>query len=116
MTRVITTQAQWDAERRAAKAAAAEAIVANREDAIARLLDERGEAKAAELAGLKAVRDAQAQDEVESVEDETTASPYAEWTKDQLSDELQERGLPHSGNKDELIARLDESDADPNNE
>lgn len=35
---------------------------------------------------------------------------YSEWTKDQLSYELESRGLPKSGNKDELIARLQEDD------
>lgn len=35
---------------------------------------------------------------------------YAGWTKDELSEELEKRGLPKSGNKDELIARLQEDD------
>lgn len=40
------------------------------------------------------------------------ASPrsYSDMTKDELSAELESRGLPKSGNKDELIARLEESD------
>jgi hypothetical protein len=37
--------------------------------------------------------------------------PYSEWTNDDLRDELEKRGLPKSGNKDELVARLEESDA-----
>jgi hypothetical protein len=36
---------------------------------------------------------------------------YAEWTKDELQAELEKRDLPKSGNKDELIARLEEDDA-----
>ena len=35
---------------------------------------------------------------------------YEGWTKDELSEELEKRGLPKSGNKDELIARLQEDD------
>lgn len=35
---------------------------------------------------------------------------YESWTKDELSAELESRGLPKSGNKDELIARLQEDD------
>ncbi len=30
------------------------------------------------------------------------------WTKAEIQDELRDRGLPTSGNKDELIARLEE--------
>ena len=37
-------------------------------------------------------------------------SDYEGWTKDELSEELEKRGLPKSGNKDELIARLQEDD------
>lgn len=35
---------------------------------------------------------------------------YEGWTKDELAAELEKRGLPKSGNKDELIARLEEDD------
>lgn len=35
---------------------------------------------------------------------------YEGMTKDELSEELESRGLPKSGNKDELIARLQEDD------
>jgi hypothetical protein len=35
---------------------------------------------------------------------------YEGWTKDELSAELERRGLPKTGNKDELIARLNEDD------
>lgn len=38
------------------------------------------------------------------------AVDYAGWTKDELAEELEKRGLPKSGNKDELIARLQEDD------
>lgn len=40
-------------------------------------------------------------------------SEYADWTNADLQDELEERGLPKSGNKAELIARLEEDDAAP---
>ena len=72
------TQSQWDAQRREAKAKAAEQFEASKREAVARLVEERGIAKAAELAGLKAVQAAQApvevdvasQDDQGSVEDE----------------------------------------------
>lgn len=35
---------------------------------------------------------------------------YEGMTKDELAAELESRGLPKSGNKDELIARLTEDD------
>lgn len=36
---------------------------------------------------------------------------YQDWTKAELSAELESRGLPKSGTKDELIARLEADDA-----
>lgn len=36
---------------------------------------------------------------------------YPSWTNAELSAELEARGLPKSGNKEELIARLEEDDA-----
>jgi hypothetical protein len=36
---------------------------------------------------------------------------YASMTKAELEDELELRGLAKTGNKDELVARLEESDA-----
>ena len=36
---------------------------------------------------------------------------YSEWTKAELEAELENRDLPKSGNKDELVARLEEDDA-----
>lgn len=49
-------------------------------------------------------------DEDDETEDEEDI-PYSEWTVDELEIELQDRGLKKSGNKDELIARLEEHDA-----
>lgn len=37
--------------------------------------------------------------------------PYEDWTKEELSAELESRDLPKTGNKPELIARLEEADA-----
>jgi len=37
--------------------------------------------------------------------------PYEEWTNEELSAELEARELPHSGNKAELVERLQEDDA-----
>lgn len=38
------------------------------------------------------------------------SADYSEMTNDELKDELERRGLTKSGNKDELIARLEEDD------
>lgn len=38
-------------------------------------------------------------------------TPYAKMTKPELQDELEHRQLPRGGNKDDLIARLEEDDA-----
>ena len=43
--------------------------------------------------------------------DAVGSSDYEGWTKDELAAELEKRGLPKSGNKDELIARLQEDDS-----
>lgn len=43
-------------------------------------------------------------------EDEGDAD-YNEWTVDELQDELVERGLPKSGKKEDLVARLEADDA-----
>lgn len=50
-------------------------------------------------------------------EDPTLEVGYSELTKDELVEELKARELPHTGNKEELIARLEEADvADPQDE
>lgn len=38
------------------------------------------------------------------------APAYEEWTNDDLRAELEDRGLSKSGNKDELVARLEDDD------
>lgn len=52
--------------------------------------------------------------EVAEVEEEAEAAAdengYWEMTKVELEEELSSRGLPKYGNKDELIARLEEND------
>ncbi len=40
-----------------------------------------------------------------------TVEGYGSMTKEELADELESRDLPKTGNKDELIARLEEADA-----
>jgi len=42
--------------------------------------------------------------------------PYGEWTVVDLSDECESRGLKKSGNKDELVARLEANDAEDDTE
>jgi len=65
------TQAEWDAQRREAKAKAAEQFEASKTAALKRLVDERGEAKAAELAGANAIKAVKAASAAEAVEVET---------------------------------------------
>lgn len=48
------------------------------------------------------------------VSEEPKSSPepgYEEWTVEQLKEQLGERGLPKSGKRDDLVARLVEDDA-----
>lgn len=54
--------------------------------------------------------DTDADDTDEDEEDEE--DEYDDMTNDQLREELGRRGLPKSGNQDELIARLREDDED----
>ncbi len=46
-----------------------------------------------------------------SAGDEASAEGYDSQTKAELEAELESRGLPTSGNKAELVARLEEADA-----
>lgn len=43
-------------------------------------------------------------------EEEEEVAPYDGWTKAELADELEKRGLPKSGTRDELVERLIEDD------
>lgn len=47
---------------------------------------------------------------VVEADEEVEESSWEDYTVEQLREELEARGLPKSGNKDELIARLEESD------
>jgi hypothetical protein len=85
------SQTQWDAERAEAKAKAAVTIEENRVAAIA-------------------ARDAALKGDVVEAPDEEQG--YADYKVDELKGFLTERGLEVSGNKAELIARLEESDAE----
>ena len=86
-------------------------------------LQRRADAKAEALAARDALRDkagypapvqrnavGEAEVTVEE-EDSEEVNGYAVLTKDELINELKERELPHTGKKDELIARLEEDDA-----
>jgi hypothetical protein len=50
------------------------------------------------------------EESVEVVEEQPVLSGYATWLRTDLQDECEARGLAKSGNKDDLIARLDEDD------
>ena len=56
--------------------------------------------------------DKKGRDPEEPVGEEGEVTPYSEWTKQELQDECESRGLAKSGTKDELIARLEEDDAE----
>lgn len=45
--------------------------------------------------------------------EETTSDRFSVLTKEELSAELESRGLPKTGSKDELIARLQEAEGVP---
>ena len=47
----------------------------------------------------------------EKVSAASSESDYGSMTKDELSDELEKRGLAKSGNKDELVERLQDDDS-----
>jgi len=85
------SQTAWDAERAEAKAKAAVTIEENRVAALA-------------------ARDAALKGDVVEAPDEEQG--YDSYTVDELKGFLGERDLPVSGNKGELIARLEESDAE----
>jgi hypothetical protein len=53
--------------------------------------------------------DEDVEDDTDEDEEEETGD-YSELSNDELKAELERRGLPKSGNKDELIARLEEDD------
>lgn len=99
------TQAQWDAERQEAKAKAAQTVKANAEQA----KDDLDALRQRQLEENTALAERTASDAtVEPVEDEEVG--YDSYTVADLQGFLKERDLPVSGNKDELIARLEESD------
>lgn len=99
MTRQRVTQAKWDAARAEVKEQAAKDVEANAKAA-----------KAAKAEFLK--RNANgALDKANAAAEVDTEPGYGDWTKAELSAELENRGLPHTGNKDELVAALEESDA-----
>ena len=94
--------------REAAKADAVETVEANRVAAAERLADLRKEAGYPQPVVRNEVGEAVVTDSEEEETEEV--KPYGEWTNEELSNELKDRDLPHSGNKDELVARLEESD------
>lgn len=52
----------------------------------------------------------------EGGEGDQDAAGYGDLTNDELKDKLRERGLPVSGNKDELVERLEADDANGDEE
>ena len=58
---------------------------------------------------LDAVYEARGIDPNAAAKSSAGGTDYESMTKDELQDELSAKGLPTSGNKDELIARLQEN-------
>lgn len=96
-------------ERREA-AKAANTVEADRTAALENLAALRKQAGYPEPVVRNEVGEATATATVSEEEEVEEVKPYGEWTNDELSQELKDRNLPHSGNKDELVARLEESD------
>jgi hypothetical protein len=67
-----------------------------------RAYDERGNVRPADPRWLPATE-----------EPPSPPPPYEDWLADDLREELERRGLPKSGNKAELVARLEANDAEP---
>jgi vacuolar-type H+-ATPase subunit E/Vma4 len=109
-------QAEYDAIRKESKARAAETIAANAEAAQAAkqealataAVDEGRQEFLARAKRIESLRQSTAE-EVEELASQDEFS-YDDLTNAELSELLKKRELPHSGNKDELIARLIESD------
>lgn len=95
------TQAERAAERDERKAGAADRLKAVSGTGI---LERQAKAAGYALVPLADVAGSE-------VEEEEGLSPYSDMTNAELSAELKDRGLATTGNKDELIARLEESDA-----
>lgn len=96
-------------ERREA-AKAANTVEADRTAALENLAALRKQAGYPEPVTRNEVGEATATAPVSTEEETEEVKPYGEWTNEELSNELKDRNLPHSGNKDELVARLEESD------
>lgn len=108
-------QADYDAARAEAKERAAVTIAENAEAAKAAKQEALASAsvnadREAFLARAKRI-EAALQGAVEEAEEAQDAN-YEDLTNDQLKELLKERDLPVSGNKDELVARLRESDTE----
>ena len=129
------TQAEWDAKRAEAKAEAAKVVKKNAEEALAAkkafltrneptgidTITEPGEVNSnpdstvdLQVSPANATQSHPAERypaPLTPAEDqEEEVRPYEEWTNEELSEELKARELPHSGNKAELVARLEEHD------
>jgi hypothetical protein len=99
------TQAEWDANRKAVKAQAAETVAAQAREARERLAAlRRGQGYPAAV--VNEITTEASTEEIEEIEDEG----YEGHTVEELKGFLAERGLPVSGNKAELVARLSEDD------
>lgn len=112
------TQADWDAARAERKAVAAVTVAENAE--AAKAAKDAARAKGPGLGNEEFLARAK---RIESIHNAAHAQVaelasdsevgYEDLSKDELSELLKERDLPHSGTKAELIARLEEADNTP---
>lgn len=103
---MLATERERLERRKQAKAEAVDTVAAERKAAEVRRDALQRAAGYPEPVQRTATGEAKAEPEAEA-----EVKPYEEWTTSELSDELKERGLPHSGKKDELVARLEEDDS-----
>lgn len=105
---MLSTERERLERREEAKAEAVDTVAAAKAEALAKrdaLRKEAGYPAPVQRTDVGEVITGQTEDQ-----DSEEVKPYGEWTNEALSEELKARDLPHSGNKDELVARLEESD------
>jgi len=104
------TQAEWDSQRAEVKEKAAKTVKANAKAALKARAKVLRVGADQEYAPVLEVTQPEVIAETPDEEKTPEVKPYAEWTNEELATELKARELPHSGNKDDLVARLEEND------
>jgi hypothetical protein len=111
----VTGSVNWAEVQRLVNDRDDDTVTAEGYTALQRMLDDHNgvltEARDAEQARVDAAADAHARALDPAVADE--APSYDDQKLEDLKSQLKDRGLPTSGNKAELVERLNESDANP---